>query len=139
MALMLNPIRAAVKLGQDEAHEANRGQAEAIRRLRRRVVPYGWLEVALISSFGQTPGMALLGLKLIRADGAQVGVTGAFAHVFAPDHLIKALSTPLRDVGPLAEGSALLTLGISNAAAALADPTHRTLWNRLAATRVVRA
>ena len=128
---------AAARRWQDESLDS--AQTKAMLRLQRRLVAYGWLKVALISSFGQTPGMALLELRLIRVDGGQVGATRAFAHVFGFDPLINTLCTPLRAVGPLAQGGALFALGISNSAAALADQAHRTLWNRLLATQVVRA
>ncbi len=55
-----------------------------------------------------------------------------------PNYVIRALTTPLRGVGPTAHRGAMIALEAANAAAALLDAEHRTLWNRLAGTRVVR-
>jgi hypothetical protein len=112
---------------------------ELLRRLRRRLLAYGWLELALICTFGRTQGMALVGLKLVRSGGGPIGITGAFVRAFGRNHLIRALVTPLRGMGPYAQGGASIALELANAAAALVDPEHRTLWNRLEGTRVVEA
>ncbi len=113
--------------------------AELARRLRYGLLAYDWLEVALICTLGQTPGMALVGLKVVRSDGAPLGATGAVVRVFGYDHLVRALTKPLRDLGPRVQGGAWIALALSNAAAAVSDPRHRTLWNRLTGTSVVRA
>ena len=112
---------------------------QAARQARRGSLAYRWLEVALVCTFGRTHGMALLGLKVVRSGGAAVGITGAYARAFGPNYLIRTLTTPLRGVGTTAYGGAMIALDAVNAAAALLDPAHRTLWNRLARTRVVRA
>lgn len=124
----------------DAGEEALRASApDVVRQARRGSLAYRWLEVALICTFGRTPGMALVGVKVVRSGGAPVGITGAYARVFGSNYLIRALTTPLRGVGPTALGGAMIALEAANAAAALLDPEHRTLWNRLAGTRVVRA
>lgn len=69
---------------------------EVARRAGPHLLAYGWLQLALISTFGRTPGMALVGLKLVRSGGASIGITGAFARAFGPNYLIRALTTPLR-------------------------------------------
>lgn len=87
----------------DAEQEAFRARAhQVIRQARRGSAAYGWLEVALIRAFGRTHGMALVGLKVVRSGGASIGITGAFARAFGPTYLIRALTTPLRGVGPSA-------------------------------------
>lgn len=83
--------------------------------------------------------MALVGLKVVNSNGSPLGVTAASARVFGLNHLIVALTTPLRAMGPIAQGGTMFALGVSNAAVAVVNPEHRTLWNRLARTAVVRA
>jgi uncharacterized RDD family membrane protein YckC len=103
------------------------------------LLAYNGLEVALLSAFGRTPGMTLFGLRLTRADGAPIGTTRAFVRVFGRDHLIRLIMTLLHSTAPKMRGSAALAPVITSAAAALADSEHRTVCDRVAGTRMVRA
>lgn len=94
--------------------------------------------VALTASFGGTPGKLMVGLRVIRTDGAKVDMAAAFRR-WSPILALSLLGLVPQIVVGLFTGLARFGLLITNLVLVLTDDRRRSVYDHIGSTYVVTA